>query len=77
MEMTGVPGDEECSVMMRGMAVVLDILALLPDAEVVESCGSIEVHCGSFLIWMEHHDKDQESRYAYCTAHISTVFFGL
>lgn len=45
-----VPGDEECSVMVRGMAVILDILALLPDAEVVESSGSIETHCGPFLL---------------------------
>ena len=44
-----VPRDEECGVMVRGMAVVLDILTLLPDTKVVESCGSIEAHCGPFL----------------------------
>lgn len=53
--MRRVPGDEECCVMVRGMAVILDVLALLPDTEVVESCGSIEAHCGSFLFWIKHH----------------------
>lgn len=44
-----VPGDEECGVVVRGMAVILDVLALLPDTEVVESRGSIEAHCGPLL----------------------------
>lgn len=44
-----VPGNEESSVMVGRMAVILDILALLPDAEVVQSGGSIEAHSGSFL----------------------------
>lgn len=44
-----VPGDEKRGVVVRRMAVVLDVLALLPDTEVVESGGSVEVHCGSFL----------------------------
>lgn len=35
--------------MVGGVAVILDILALLPGAEVVQSCGSIETHCRSFL----------------------------
>lgn len=30
-----IPGDEERGVVVRGMAVILDVLALLPDAEVV------------------------------------------
>lgn len=44
-----VPGDEERRVVVRGMAVILDILALLPDAEVVKSRGSVEAHSRSFL----------------------------
>lgn len=40
--------------MVRGVAVILDVLALLPDTEVVESRGSIEAHCGPFLLWMKH-----------------------
>lgn len=56
-----VPGDKECSVIVRGMAVILDVLTLLPDAEVVESSGSIETHCGPFLLWVKHQWKcDQE-----------------
>lgn len=35
--------------MVRGMAVVLDVLALLPDAEVVERRRSVEAHRRSFL----------------------------
>lgn len=35
--------------MVRGMAVVLDVLTLLPHTEVVESRGRIEAHRGSFL----------------------------
>lgn len=35
--------------MVRGMAVVLDVLTLLPHTEVVESRGRVETHCGSFL----------------------------
>lgn len=62
-----VPGDEECGVVVRGMAVILDVLALLPDTEVVEGRGSVEAHCGSFLFWMKHHwECDQETGYAYC-----------
>lgn len=44
-----IPGDEECCVMVRGMAVILDILALLPHTEVVESGGSVEADSGPFL----------------------------
>lgn len=49
-----IPGDEKCCVMVRRMAVILDILALLPNAEVVESRGSIEAHCGPFLLGVKH-----------------------
>lgn len=49
-----VPGDEESSVMVGGVAVVLDVLALLPHTEVVESSGSAETHCGPFLRWVKH-----------------------
>lgn len=35
--------------MVRGMAVILDVLALLPHTEVVESGGSIEADSGPFL----------------------------
>lgn len=46
---TGVPGDEERGVVVGRMAVVLDVLALLPDAEVVESGGGVEAHRRPFL----------------------------
>lgn len=46
----GVPGDEERGVVVGGMAVVLDVLALLPDAEVVESGGGVEAHRRAFLL---------------------------
>lgn len=46
---TGVPGDEERGVVVGGMAVVLDVLALLPHAEVVESGGGVEAHRRAFL----------------------------
>lgn len=46
---TGVPGDEERGVVVGGMAVVLDVLALLPDAEVVERGGGVEAHRRPFL----------------------------
>lgn len=52
---TDVPGDEERGVVVRGMAVVLDVLALLPDAEVVKSRGSVEAHIRSFLLITRHH----------------------
>lgn len=52
---TDVPGDEERGVVVRGMAVVLDVLALLPDAEVVKSRGSVEAHSRSFLFITRHH----------------------
>ncbi len=55
-----VPSDKECCVMVRGMAVILDILTLLPDTEVVKSRGSIEAHCRSFLFWMKHSGCDQK-----------------
>lgn len=45
-----VPCDKESCVMMRRVAVILDILALLPCAEVVERRGSVEAHCGSILL---------------------------
>lgn len=51
-----VPGDEERGVVVGGMAVVLDILALLPDAEVVQSRGSVEAHGRSFLLITRHHE---------------------
>lgn len=35
--------------MVRGMAVILDVLALLPHTEVVESGGSVEADSGPFL----------------------------
>lgn len=50
-----VPGDEQRGVVVGGMAVVLDILALLPDAEVVQSRGSVEAHGRSFLLITRHH----------------------
>lgn len=43
------PGDEQRRVVVRGVAVVLDVLSLLPHTEVVESRGSVEAHRGSFL----------------------------
>lgn len=46
---TGVPGDEERGVVVGGVAVVLDVLALLPDAEVVERGGGVEAHRRPFL----------------------------
>lgn len=49
------PGDEQCCVVVRGMAVVLDVLALLPDAEVVKSRGSVKAHSRSFLVMAKHH----------------------
>lgn len=55
---TDVPGDEERRVVVRGMAVVLDILALLPDAEVVKSRGSVEAHSRPFLLITRHHIYD-------------------
>lgn len=51
---TGVPGDEERGVVVRGMAVVLDVLALLPDAEVVERRRSVEAHRRPFLFIGTH-----------------------
>lgn len=51
---TGTPGDEERGVVVRGMAVVLDVLALLPDAEVVESRRSVEAHRRAFLFTRTH-----------------------
>lgn len=51
---TRIPGDEKRGVVVRGMAVVLDILALLPHAEVVKSCGSVEAHSRSFLFITSH-----------------------
>lgn len=51
-----VPGDEQRGVVVGGMAVVLDILALLPDAEVVQSRGSVEAHGRSFLLITGHQD---------------------
>lgn len=45
----GVPGDEERGVVVGRMAVVLDVLALLPDAEVVEGGGGVEAHRRPFL----------------------------
>lgn len=41
--------------MVRGMAVVLEVLALLPDTEVVERRGGIEAHSGSFLFLAKPH----------------------
>lgn len=55
---TDVPGDEERGVVVRGMAVVLDVLALLPDAEVVKSRGSVEAHIRSFLFITRYHVYD-------------------
>lgn len=52
-----VPGDEESGVVMRGMAVILDILALLPRAKVVECCGSVKAHRGSFLFRVKNKHK--------------------
>lgn len=49
-----VPCNKESCVMVRGMAVILDILALLPGAEVVERCGSIKAHNRSFLFEVKH-----------------------
>lgn len=49
------PGDEEGRVVVRGMAVVLHILALLPDAEVVQSGGGVEAHSRSFLLRRRRH----------------------
>lgn len=43
------PGDEQRCVVVRGVTVILDVLSLLPHTEIVESCGSIEAHRGSFL----------------------------
>lgn len=51
---TDVPGDEERGVVVRGMAVVLHILALLPDAEVVKSGGGVEAHSRAFLFITRH-----------------------
>lgn len=45
----GLPGDEERGVVVGGMAVVLDVSALLPDAEVVESGGGVEAHRRALL----------------------------
>lgn len=36
--------------MVRGVAVILDVLALLPDTEVVKRRGSVEAHCGPLLL---------------------------
>lgn len=50
--------------MVRGVAVILDVLALLPNTEVVESGCCIEAHCGSFLFWMKYClGFDQETRH--------------
>lgn len=40
--------------MVRGVAVVLDVLALLPDAEVVERRRSVEAHRRPFLFTGTH-----------------------
>lgn len=40
--------------MMGGITVFLDILALLPDTEVVKRGGGVEAHCGSFLLYVKH-----------------------
>ena len=67
------PGDEECRVVVKGMAVVLDVLALLPHAEVVESRGSVEAHCGPFLFWVKHHcECNQVIGYEYCNGLIAS-----
>lgn len=47
------PGDEKCCVVVRRMVVVLDILALLPDTEVVERGGSVEAHSGPLLFQLK------------------------
>lgn len=49
-----IPGYEECSVVVRRMVVILDVVALLPDTEVVQSGSSIEAHSGTFLFWVKH-----------------------
>lgn len=67
---TDVPGDEECSVVVRRMAVVLDILALLPDTEVVQSRGSVEAHSRPFLFKMTHHVYDCECENFICLSRI-------
>lgn len=41
--------------MVRGVVVILDVLALLPHTEVVQSRGSVEAHGGSFLFGTKHH----------------------
>lgn len=46
---TRAPGDEQRCVMVGGMTVILDVLCLLPHAEVVESRCGIEAHHWSFL----------------------------
>lgn len=53
MSVASVPGDEEGGVMVRGVAVVLDVLLLLPGAEVVQSGGGVEAHGGAVLFWRE------------------------
>lgn len=56
-----VPGDEECRVMVRGMAVILEVLGLLPHTEVVERRGGIEAHRGPFLFLVKQHcGRDQK-----------------
>lgn len=55
--------------MVRGVTVILDILALLPGAEVVERCGSIEAHCRSFLF----KDKDKCSVTNKLGVHIAMI----
>ena len=57
-----VPCYEQCSVVVRGVTVVLNVLALLPHTEVMEGVSSIEVHIrpllGNRRPWSE---SEQES----------------
>lgn len=58
-----VPGDEKCCVMVRGMGVVLDVLALLPHAEVVEGGGGVETHSGPFLFGVKRQQGCDRENY--------------
>lgn len=61
-----IPGYEERSVVVRRMAVVLDVVALLPDTEVVQSGGSVEAHSGTFLFWVKQQwGYDQQTGLTY------------
>ena len=53
----GSPGDEEGGVVVGRVAVVRNILGLLPHAEVVEGLGGVEVHRWALLRWREKKRK--------------------